>query len=247
MKIATWNLERVEPQTPQSERQQGWIQSIDADIWVFTETDQTISPGPAYRSISSGQPDRSARDGERWIQIWVRDGAASPIDSADTARTACALVKAKSGQTCLIYGMVLPWLGSTWRSYSGGESFAAALHHQQKDWQRLMADYPNIPFLLAGDFNQDLNNLPYYGSRRNKQALRQALADSDLECLTCGDRDPVQRVTGGQHANIDHICFSLNRGINFLESFAWPQELDALRGISDHFGVGVEVELNLQG
>lgn len=245
MKIATWNLERVEPQTPQAERQQGWIQSINADIWVFTETDRAISPGVAYRSISSGKVDRPAREGERWVEIWVRDGEVSTIESCDAARTACALVRTHSGQSCLIYGTVLPWLGSTWRSYSSGEAFAAALHHQQKDWQRLMAAYPDIPFILAGDFNQDLNDLPYYGTRRNKQALRQALADSQLECLTCGDRDPVRRATGGQHSNIDHICISLNRGIDFLESFAWPQELDALRGISDHFGVGVGVALRL--
>ena len=245
MKIATWNLERVDPQTPQAERQQGWIQSINADIWVFTETDQSISPGPAYRSVSSGNPERPSREGERWIQIWVRDGDISPLASADEARTACALVKTNDAQTCLIYGTVLPWLGSTWRSYSSHEAFAAALHHQQKDWRRLQEDYPNVPFILAGDFNQDLNGLPYYGTRRNKQVLRQTLTDCQLECLTCGHRDPVQRVTGWQHSNIDHICISLNRGMEFLESFAWPQDLNALRGISDHFGVGVGVEPRL--
>jgi hypothetical protein len=243
MKVATWNLERVEPQTSQAERQQGWIQRIDADIWVFTETDQAISPGPTYRSISSGEPDRPSRHSERWIQIWVRNGEVSPVTSSDEARTACALVKTNTGADCLIYGTVLPWVGSVWRNVSSSEAFAAALYHQQADWQRLMREYPNVPFILAGDFNQDLNNLPYYGSRRNKQALRQALADSQLACLTCGNRDPVRRVTGGQHSNIDHICVSLHRGSEFLESFAWPQNLNALRGISDHFGVGIEVEL----
>lgn len=243
MKIATWNLERVEPQTPQAERQQGWIQQIDADIWILTETDEAMVPGSAYRSISSGWPDRPARGGERWIQIWVRNGDISPVGSSDDARTACGLVTTAAGQACLIYGTVLPWLGSTWGSYSSKEAFAAALHHQQQDWQQLMANYPEVPLILAGDFNQDLNELPYYGTRRNKQTLRQVLATSQLECLTYSDRDPVRRVTGGQHSNIDHICVSLNRRIEFVESFAWPPELNALRGISDHFGVGVELRL----
>jgi hypothetical protein len=245
MKIATWNLERVAPQTSQAERQQGWLQRINADIWIFTETDQAISPGPAYQSISSGQPDRPARDGERWIQIWVRSGNISPIPSSDQAHTACGLVTLATGQRCILYGTILPWLDSTWREYSSKEAFSAALRYQQTDWQRLMEEYPDTPFILAGDFNQDLNDLPYYGNRRNKQALRQALADSQLECLTCGDRDPVRQVTGGQHSNIDHICASLNQGVEFVESFAWPHELDALRGVSDHFGVGVGVELRL--
>jgi hypothetical protein len=243
MKIATWNLERVEPQTPKAERQYSWIHCIDADIWIFTETDEAISPGPAYSSISSDEPDRPSRDSERWIQIWVRNGVISSVPSSDQARTACALVTMDTGQQCIIYGTVLPWLGSTWQNYSSNQAFSAALQHQQADWQRLMAAHPNVPFMLAGDFNQDLNDLPYYGSRRNKQALRQALADSQLECLTCGDRDPVRRVTGGQHSNIDHICMSLNRGVEFVESFAWPAKLDALRGISDHFGVGLKLRL----
>ena len=245
MKIATWNLERVEPQTPQAERQQGWIQRINADVWIFTETDQAISPGLNYRRVSSGDPDRPSRQGERWIQIWVRNGQVNPLSTSDQARTACALVTPDAGSTCLVYGTVLPWLDSTWRHYTGNEAFRAALQQQQADWQRLMAEHPDVPFILAEDFNQDLNDLPYYGSRRNKQTLRQTLADSQLECLTCGEKDPVRRVTGGQHSNIDHICVSLDRGVEFVESFAWPDELEALRGISDHFGVGVGVELRL--
>jgi len=244
MKIATWNLERVAPETPQADRQREWLQQINADIWVLTETDQAISPGPAYRSIASAQPDRPARQSERWVQIWVRQGTVRPIATADPARTACAAVQWQNGQNYLIYGTVLPWLESTWRTYDSRDAFAAALQLQQADWQRLMDSHPQVPLVVAGDFNQDLSDLPYYGSRRNKQALRRALAESQLDCLTDGDHDPVRRVTGGQHANIDHICGSGGRGVKLLESFAWPPQLNALRGVSDHFGVGVTVELS---
>lgn len=244
MKIATWNLERVEPQSPRADRQKGWLWQIEADIWILTETDQAVSPGPDYGSISSDLPDYPARESERWIQIWVRDGDISPIPTSDQARTACALVSLKGGQTCLVYGTVLPWLGSAWRTYGSRDAFMAALSYQQSDWQRLMADFPDTAFILAGDFNQDLNDVPYYGSRSHKQALRQAMVDSQLVCFTCGANDPVRRVTGGQHSNIDHICVSRDRGIEFLDSFAWPGELDALKGISDHFGVGIELSLS---
>jgi hypothetical protein len=245
MKIATWNLERSQPQSPQAEQQRQWLDRINADIWVLTETNVAISPGADYRSVSSGLPDRGAEVGERWVQIWVRGFDISPLPTADAARTACALITLEAGQSCLVYGTVLPWLGSTWRTYpaANGEAFAAALRLQQSDWVQLQVTYPDSMLVVAGDFNQDLNVLPYYGSRRNKQMLRQALLEANLECLTFGDNDPVRRLIQGQHSNLDHICMTHDPHLQIQSTFAWPSSLDDLRGISDHFGVGIEVNL----
>ena len=115
-----------------------------------------------------------------------------------------------------------------------------ALRGNQADWKQLQATYPEAMLIVAGDFNQDLNVLPYYGSRRNKQALRQALAEANLDCLTFGDNDPVRRLIDGQHSNIDHICIAHSEVINLQRTFAWPHSLEDLRGISEHFGVGLE-------
>lgn len=133
----------------------------------------------------------------------------------------------------------------SWRTHpdSQGQAFAAALAAQQADWQRLQATYPEAILAVAGDFNQDLNALHYYGSRRNKQALRQALDSVRLICFTAGENDPVHQLIHGQHSNIDHICIAADIAERFQNSFAWPQRLDDLRGLSDHFGVGVELKL----
>ncbi len=259
MKIATWNLERALPQSKKAERQRQWFSRIDADIWVLTETHLGITPGEGYHSIASGLPDRPPQTslehpratspeqlsdaGERWIQIWVRqEWAIAPLATCDHARTACALVTAASGQPYLVYGTVLPWLDSSWRIHPPKQAFAAALAAQQADWVHLRAAYPEAVLVVAGDFNQDLNALPYYGSRQNKLALGQALANVELDCLTAGENDPVYRLSG-QHSNTDHICMTPNPSGQFQSSFAWPPRLEDLRGLSDHFGVGVDIRM----
>ncbi|MGG6238615.1 endonuclease/exonuclease/phosphatase family protein [Nodosilinea sp. AN01ver1] len=252
MKIATWNLEGALPQSVQAERQRQWLSRIDADIWILTETHLDITPGEDYRTVASGLPDRAGAEGERWVQIWVKAGELVPIETTDAARTAAALLTLASGQQWVVYGTVLPWLESSWRwSKTGqhgptypaakGQAFAAALAAQQADWQRLRTTYPEAVLAVAGDFNQDLNALHYYGSRRNKQALRQALDSVKLTCFTAGENDPVHRLIHGQHSNIDHICITSDVSAHFQQSFVWPQRLDDLRGLSDHFGVGVDL------
>lgn len=243
MKIATWNLERALPESGRAERQRQWLSRIDADIWILTETHLGITPGNNYYSVASRMPDRPGEDGERWVQIWVKTGELTPLDTSDEARTAAALLTLPNGQQWVLYGTVLPWLGSSWQEHpaSQGQAFAAALAAQRGDWQQLRAIYPQAILVIAGDFNQDLNALHYYGSRRNKQALRQALDSMGLVCLTAGENDPVHQLIDGQHSNIDHICLSQDLPGPFRGSFAWPPRLDDLRGLSDHFGVGVEI------
>jgi hypothetical protein len=245
MKIATWNLERALPQSVQAERQRQWLSRIDADLWILTETHVDVAPAAGYSTVASGLPDRPAAEGERWVQLWARTGDLTPLETSDEARTACALFTPASGPPWVVYGTVLPWLGSSWRSHPAaqGQAFAAALAAQQADWQRLRAAYPDAPLVVAGDFNQDLNALHYYGSRRNKAVLQQALAAAGLDCLTAGENDPVHRLIDGQHSNIDHICLTGPAVDGFRGSFAWPPRLEDLRGLSDHFGVGVELEL----
>lgn len=246
MKIATWNLERAQPDSAQAQRQRQWMDCINADIWILTETHRDIAPGLTYQSVSSEPPDRPAAEGECWVQIWVRDRPLTPLATADPARTACALVAPESPHPLVIYGTVLPWLDSSWQGYpaADGEAFAAALRTQQADWIALQQAHPQALLIVAGDFNQDLNVLPYYGSRRNKQALRQALMEARLDCLTFGDSDPVRRLINGQHSNIDHICISQHPRLHLQNTFAWPHSLEALRGLSDHFGVGLEITLD---
>ncbi|MGB3312740.1 MAG: endonuclease/exonuclease/phosphatase family protein [Nodosilinea sp.] len=253
MKIATWNLERALPQSAQAERQRQWLSRIDADIWILTETHLGITPGKSYYSVASGLPDRPGADGERWVQLWVKAGELVSLETVDEDHTAAALLTLANGQRWVLYGTVLPELGQSWRwskigqkgpvqPAAQGQAFAAALAAQQADWKRLQTAFPKAGLIVAGDFNQDLNALNYYGSRRNKQVLRQALDGARLVCYTAGENDPVHRLIGGQHSNTDHICLAQAPPVQLQNSFIWPHCLEDLRGLSDHFGVGVEIQ-----
>ncbi|WP_017297350.1 endonuclease/exonuclease/phosphatase family protein [Nodosilinea nodulosa] len=220
MKIATWNLERALPASVQAERQQQWLSRIDADIWILTETHLGITPGEDFVSVASGLPDRPGAEDERWVQIWVRTGELVPLETGDKARTVAALLTQPSGQGWVLYGTVLPS-----QPDHQGQTFAAALATHQADWKRFQGVHPEAGLIVAGDFNQDLNALNYYGSRRNKQALRQALDSVKLVCYTAGENDPVHRLIQGQHSNTDHICLTQNPLGQFRVPLSGPNAL----------------------
>jgi hypothetical protein len=243
MRIATWNLERSLPNSARAARQRSWLNRTDADIWILTETHIGMTPGLGYQGIVSSPPQRPGVEGESWVYIWVREGVVTPLKTSDRGHTAAGLVTFPSGSQWVVYGMVLPRLEGDGRAST---SFAAALETQRSDWQRLQAVYPEATLVVAGDFNQDLNALNYYGSRHNKQALRQILAEVGLDCLTAGEHDPVHRLINGQHSNLNHICLTREAAGQFTGAFAWPPGLDDLRGLSDHFGVGVELAIELR-
>ena len=54
-----------------------------------------------------------------------------------------ALVQPPGRRPIIVYGTVLPWIGSSWGKFpaSKGEAFAAALEVQKQDWTRLQADH----------------------------------------------------------------------------------------------------------
>lgn len=141
MKLATWNLEK-----PVSQRRREAIRAHtdreQADIWVLTETHDGFTPGHAFSHSSAPGRDGDAEPEHSWVTIWSRH----PIEAlatSDIARTAAARITPDSGDPFLVYGTVLPWIGSTWHNHpsAGGVAFRAALAVQLDDWMRLRRDY----------------------------------------------------------------------------------------------------------
>jgi endonuclease/exonuclease/phosphatase family metal-dependent hydrolase len=138
---------------------------------------------------------------------------------------------------------VLPWLDD--RRYAplrGSDAFCEVLRRQAAEWSSLQQENPDAGICVAGDFNQDLAPSHYYGSARGRLALRHALAEARLVCLTAGADDPLAQVPA--HASIDHLCVS-----EWLlpaerpQARSWPSPpLDRHR-LTDHFGVYVDLEL----
>jgi endonuclease/exonuclease/phosphatase family metal-dependent hydrolase len=117
--------------------------------------------------------------------------------------------------------------------------FSAALNAQLSDWVSLQCEHPDCDFVLAGDFNQDMGTSHYYGSRRNREALQSAISTAGLQCLTAAALDPVLKHSPS-HASIDHMCVSA--GLVLANSpVSWPISDNPQKGLSDHFGVLVEL------
>jgi hypothetical protein len=140
-----------------------------------------------------------------------------------------------------VYGTVLPWIGSTWQGLpsTGGRTFLAALDAQRRDWEALRHRYPDAELCVAGDFNQDLSDRHYYGSRAGRYGHQGALASVGLVALTAHPADPVWAIAPDR-ASIDHICVqrdSAHFAAPRLE--VWPQDWAPDCGVSDHHGVAV--------
>lgn len=242
MKIATWNLER--PKTASGarvSRLREHMVSVAADVWILTETHEDLAPGVDYNCAASGTPDRPSHPGERWIAIWSRFPMGEPIPTCDPARTIAVRVMADDGPNLLVYGTVLPWLGSPWNGHAsrGGVAFEKAIAEQEDDWTRLSQENPDCEFILAGDLNQDLSDRHFYGSRMNRARLRKALLDAGLQAMTAAPTDPVS-AHSRTRASVDHLCVPLT-SIRWRHgsSGSWPRTESPPRDLSDHFGAWI--------
>lgn len=245
MQIATWNLMRARPGP--GKRTAALLTQMDKispDVWVLTETFRELQPGPEYTLVSSSSdaPDREARAGECWVAIWSRLEAKPIALTADPERSAAVRLESVNGPATVVVGTVLPWLADhRYAPARGGEAFCNALSRQAAEWQRLQAAHSDAALCVAGDFNQDLAHAHYYGSKRGRMALRRALEDAHLVCLTAGSHDPLAKVPN--HASVDHLCVSASLVANGRPSVdAWP-EPPLMRGrLTDHFGVRVDLD-----
>ena len=220
------------------------MKAIDADIWVLTETCESITPGADYVGVATSGSDRKQSPGEQWTMIWSRLPVLSEEPTSDPIRTVCARVMTKQSGPMLVFGTVLPWrTDQRWLPHRGGAAFQQALQTQEDDWQRLRQTYPQDLLCVAGDFNQELGSGTYAGSKLGQTALRQALSNVSLICLTGDEADPVAKQTGNVRRNIDHICIDTRCGdSSCVRLGAWPKDASELKGLSDHFGIWVDVD-----
>jgi hypothetical protein len=221
------------------------MRRIDADVWVLTETHRDMSPGPEFQAVASIGADRPQKFGECWTMIWSRLPILGREDTSDPTRTACMRLQDPAAGAFIVFGTVLPWLGSRWRGVAAanGQAFHAALRAQEADWRRIRSAYPGDSFCLAGDFNQDLCSRHFYGSRMGREVLRAVLHETGLVCVTAHPHDPVRAATSGVRANIDHICLSQplakrQRGT----AGSWPDPDEIGRRLTDHFGVWIDLD-----
>ena len=238
MKIATWNLESVRPLTPP--RRAAFLdamQKVNADVWVLTETWADLVPLPDYQPVVKSEAAEDLTPDRRWVAIWVKEGlTATPQDiHVQTDRMACARIKQPGQRDLVVVGTVLPWPSD--KQNRGAKGFCKALDVQAGEWERLRGTPDTCTLVVAGDFNQSLPHVRYYGSTEGTTALFDTLTTQGLFCLTPGN-DPLTDTP-----RIDHICISRS-GLRppFLPQIgAWEVPCLGEKPITDHAGVSADL------
>ena len=249
-RIATWNLDRPRNSTKAnliSEK----LEDIAADIFILTETSELIDLKPEFSVVKSKEFE--LYKDQPWISIWSRWNVLERIETFNSYRTACCLIEAPFGHM-IIYGTIIPYhmAGVSGNRYPEKGKKVWQLHlediiDQSQDWQKIMDTYSDVPFLVAGDFNQTRDGLKYgYGTNQGRKLLTHRLADNDLSCVTEMDfhdsgflnSDPK----GKKRRNIDHICLSSNFcDAVEIRTGAWDHFSKEGFRYSDHNGTYIEV------
>ena len=75
--------------------------------------------------------------------IWSRYPV-EPIATSDRERTAAVWLRPDFAEPFVVYGSVLPWIGSPWRGHpsAGGIAFREALSVQAADWKKIRRSTP---------------------------------------------------------------------------------------------------------
>ncbi|MFZ4539232.1 hypothetical protein [Propionivibrio sp.] len=117
---------------------------------------------------------------------------------------------------------------------------------QGGDWNRIRNLYSDLPFVVAGDFNQvrDGSKKGTYFSPKGKTLLTTALEKNNLSCLTEDDFGKKGELTAWDETedyrhNVDHICVTMGC-FKEQQSGAWNNFTDSHK-LTDHNGVFVDL------
>lgn len=244
MRIATWNVESLKSLT--AERKECFLHAmanVKADIWVLTETWFDFGPGDGYSLVaqSSKADDLKAWPKRCWVSIWARSNfvTRSQVICKQPERMACGRIEIPGQMDVVVIGTVLPW-GSSDGCFPGVEGFCRAVDSQEVDWAPRQDGPKPYAYAVAGDFNQSLPYVEWYGFKKGEIAINSVLKKHDHVCLT-----EKQLLPSGKPM-IDHICFSKS-GIkpdSVPKVGIWETPLINEKLITDHVGVFVDLEVN---
>lgn len=245
--MATWNVERPKPtgwKIPPAQRRR--MAEVDADIWVLTETHLTHAPTDEhmYAVFSPPHPERRPEH-ERWASIWSRWPLAEVREPPAHRRGTVAAEVDTPGGAILVYGTVIAWANEP--QFDDGtpakmwQVHVSEIDRQGREWCHLRSAHPNVPMVVAGDFNQSRDGSGWYGTAESRRRLGQALAEAGLTCVT--EMDATAQGLLRSHHLIDHVC--LTNGLVGTHRVSCREPFDESGGhLSDHPTVIVDLQLD---
>jgi len=250
IRIATWNIERpTNSLNARSYRILEKVREINADIWILTETHDTINPGTEYHVASTPTITASPifhREGEHKTAVWSRWPIIELFEPSTPHRVSCPILETPLGKLA-VYGTVLPYHGARWPygTPRNWDAHYAAIATQGADWWRLRRKYPVDGLCVAGDFNQNRPIRTTYGTKWGRALLDLALNENELIGVTQSNFAVAKKLSQEELAmvtdSIDHICLNRSWAKWTTGIGIWPGQTAAGDYLSDHSGVFIDL------
>ena len=246
LRVATWNLDRSGIRKKSRITDQLKIlNSLEADILILTETHDSITPDKHPHHASSKRELGYHEPGESCVAIWSRFELKMVTNTCeDPYLTVCAEIHdpVEFGNI-IVYGTIITYGGDGVREKLAKhwERHRAAVKLQTAEWKVLRQRYPNHLMIVAGDFNENLNQKRWYGVKDAKAAIKEGLASADMLCPTAAE-DITLLFGNGElsRCTVDHICVSKRQG-DVCSVRGWEGSSEGV-SLSDHNGVLVDIE-----
>jgi endonuclease/exonuclease/phosphatase family metal-dependent hydrolase len=219
MKIATWNIQRLQHKRELPEIMKICTQ-LYADIFVLTESDTRFEL--PYKSclrtkLSSDSKRSIYKSTERRVEIYTDYEIINQHKTFDDQTAVCAELMIEHG-SLLVYGVVIGVHGNR------DSGFKADLLKILSDIKRLSS--MDKPLCICGDFNMSFCD-NYYYTKAGREALEESFAVNNLLLLT-----------RNQPECIDHIAVSRNLANKAAVTI---EEWNLEKKLSDHKGISVEL------
>lgn len=217
MKIATWNIERLQKRKNDKILQS--IREIKADILILTEASNLIDLSDDYlysaKTAALYNINNNYRVDEYRIIIFSKFPIIKIIKTYDDSTSCCVEIKT-TNENLLVYGTIIGIYGNRRKCFN-------------EDLEKQIEDINKISqsgnFCLAGDLNISFSD-NYYFTKLGREKLNTAFTENKLINYT---KDIPQ--------NIDHIIISSNFTDRIENKITtWNQN----KLLSDHIGVCVE-------
>lgn len=226
--VATWNLQRKRPTSPNGRIAVDLLRSVSPDTAIITEA-WADHLGSDFHHADAG-PTGIAHlgEGERKVVVasrWPINSVRTDLDVPTLGRFVSAVIETPEGSLTVI-GICIPWFASR---VKGGQA------ENWEDHRTFLQALPPVlheaaqgPCLVAGDFNQRIPR------SRQPREVADLLGEAfkDFAIPTAGQRPE----TGRQM--IDHVAISPS--LQCRDVSGWGGEKDGKK-MSDHDGVSVEV------
>lgn len=236
--IAIWNLERPPKLSAATRKAQlDKLASIDADLWILSESASTATLANYHSRFSQFAPGYHEPT-ECGAAILTRWPVSQTIETFDPTFAVCAEIPESPLGPLVVYASVIPY--ANWKGREG--TSGPWLEHRKSiaahaaDWRRIRDRFKDHHFVAGGDFNQCLDGSGWYGNPESEAMLRSALADAGLECVTAENFRTKHALSRG---NIDHVC--LSAGLRERVRNVTPWEGTEGVKMSDHNGVSIEL------